>query len=163
VPTGREPGVTIVSIIKNRVCFIVMDQSCVKFVLLLLLLLIFAVSSRHASGQSSEDSNKSNHTIVPHVENIRDNIQKRVMLTFDDLFAIHQQLLLHYVQLKTSHEWKQLQEKMSQLKRALPNCEIQVGRMQRGDKTNLLSGQYPFYETDWLIFYLQLRVRFLLQ
>jgi hypothetical protein len=141
VPTGREPGVTIVSMIKNRVCFIVMDQSCVKFVLLFLLLLIFAVSSRHASGHSLEDSNKSNHTIVPHVENIRDNIQKRVLLTFDDLFAIHQQLLLHYVQLNTSHERKQLQEKMCQLKRALQNCEIQVSRLQRRNKANLLCGQ----------------------
>lgn len=141
MPTGREPGVTIVSIIKNRVCFIVMDQSCVKFVLLFLLLLIFAVSSRHASEHSTENSNKSNHTIVPHVKNIRDNVQKRLLLAFVDLFAVHQQLLLHYVLLNTSHERKQLQEKMSQLEGALQNCEIQVSRMQRRDKANLLCGQ----------------------
>ena len=135
--TGRKPGVPTVS-------FFRMDsESGEKFVLLILLLLIFAASSRdiRADGHSTEDINKSNHTIVPYVQKIRDNIQKRMMLTIDELIAVYEQLDPQQRQVNASGMRKQLQEKMSQMKRALQNCEIQVSRIQRRDKANLLCGQ----------------------
>ena len=132
--TGRKSGVPTVS-------FFRMDsESGEKFVLLILLLLIFAASS-HANGHSTEDNNKSNHTIVPYVQKIRDKIQKRMMLTIDELIAVYEQLDPQQRQVNASGMRKQLQEKMSQMKRALQNCEIQVSRIQRRHKANLLCGQ----------------------
>lgn len=129
--------------IHKRNCFITMVQSWRKFVLIISLTLISAAASRagRANGHSTEYINNPSKITVKFEENIRDNIQKRMLLIIDDLFAIHQQLLLHYVPVNTSRELKQLQGELSEMKRALQNCDFQVNRTQRRDNATILCGQ----------------------
>jgi hypothetical protein len=60
------------------------------------------------------------------------------MSTTDDLSAVRQQLNPHHV---VNTPRQRLQGELSEMKRALQNCDFQVNRMQRCDNANLLCGQ----------------------
>lgn len=118
-----------------------MVQSCGNCVSIISLVLISAVALHAGRGHSSDDIYNSSNITVKYAENIRDKLTKRMVLTIDDLFAVHQQLLLHYVSVNSSQEQEQQPGELSKMKRALQNCDFQVNRMQRRDNAKLLCGQ----------------------
>jgi hypothetical protein len=100
-----------------------------------------AMHAGRANGHSTEFINNASNITGKYEWTIRSNIQERMLLTIDDLSAVRQQLLLHYVVVNTSREREKLQRELSEMKRALQNCNFQVNRMQGWDNTKLICGQ----------------------
>jgi hypothetical protein len=123
-----------------------MAQSCKKCVVIISLVLISAAELHdgRANGLPTEDINNPINISVKYAENIRDNIQKRMLLRNDDLSKVHQQLLLHYVsvdKVDNLREREHLQRELSKMKRVLQYCVFQVNRMQSGNNIELPCGQ----------------------
>ena len=97
-----------------------MAESWGKFMLIISLMLISsaALHAGRANVHSTEYINNSSNITVKYEGNIRDSIQKRMLLTIDDLYAVHQLLLLHNMPVNTSREREQLQRELSKMKQA---------------------------------------------
>jgi hypothetical protein len=119
-----------------------MAQSWGKFMLKISMMLIFsaALHAGRTYGHSTEYINSPSNISVKYAEKIRNKIRERMMSTTDDLSAVRQQLNLHHVLVNTSRAEEQLQREVSEMKRALQNCDFQVNRKQRRDNAKILCG-----------------------
>jgi hypothetical protein len=113
-----------------------------KLMLKISLVLIFsaALHAGRTNLQSTEDINNPGNITAKYTENIRYNIEKRMLLIIDDLSAVRHQLHPHHVPLKTSREQEQLHGELSRMKLALQNSDFRVNMMQRRDNAKLFSG-----------------------
>lgn len=120
-----------------------MAQSWGKFMLKISLVLISSTATHadRANVHSTDDINNSSNITVKYAEKIRNKIQQRMMSTTDDLSAVRQQLNPHHALVNISWEREQLQGKLSEMTRALQNCDFQVKRTQRRDNPKLHCGQ----------------------